>query len=92
MKLISSPKKSFLEFLCHLFDKQEIDERRKTLRARHALFERRKAGDEEFCNGCFASMGFSKKRAVDDPIRYRNGATYNPAGQFCPTCNRGQPA
>lgn len=88
MNLISPPKESLLEFLCHLFDKRKVAERRKTLRARHALFERRKDGDEEFCNGCFASMGFSKKRSVDDPIRYRNGATYNPAGQFCSACNR----
>lgn len=88
MNLTSPPRESFLEFLCHLFDKREVEERRKILQIRSALFEKRRMGDEEFCNGCFALMGFPKKRSADDPIRFERGASYDVAGQFCSACNR----
>ena len=88
MNLISPPNESFLEFLCRLLEKQEVDEKKKARQARFALFEKRKAGDEEFCNGCFEPMSFSKERSADDPIRFQRGATYGPAGQFCSKCNK----
>lgn len=47
-----------------------------------------KAGHEEFCSVCFALMGFSKLRNINDPVRFKNDAAYiEGLGQVCSHCN-----
>lgn len=56
---------------------------------RRTLFASRNAGDEEFCCICFVLLGFSKKRNVDDLIRFQDDAIYvDGVGQVCSQCNK----